>query len=362
MHRRGSFFPLSLYFHRSRSTNHSNIHTMSLLRTTNALSSTAWAAVVLSAMAPLFVNAQQKAFIDCSESFQFESIATSGIPLALTFNSEEVALPFAFPFIDGNSYDALEVIIEASFRLGIDRSISVASTPGLLESTDVYYQENDSDSESVVFSWENLFFAVDGQVTVGPNNAQATLFPNGDITLCYGSGDIGSTGVAIDARLGVPNTRGVPVEVLTFTNGRATTWPANACACFTTLTDAPTNEPTDSPSNSPTESQAPSDQPSTNPSASSAPSDQPSNNPSVSSAPSSMPSISPSESQAPSNQPTFCLKKRKTKSPGYGRTKSHGKKSGSTTKSPVQTCFDTAFPTKSPGKGMKKGKKDIGRT
>ena len=135
--------------------------------------------------------------------------------------------------------------------------------------------------------------------------------------------------------------------------------------------------PSSMPSDSPSESQAPSSMPSDNPSASSAPSFMPSDNPSASSAPSSMPSDSPSESQAPSSIPsdnpsassapssmptTFCLKERKTKSPGKGTkspgkgTKSPGKGGGKgmmMTKSPVQTCFETAFPTNSPGKGKR---------
>ena len=296
-------------------------------------------AFVTLAMAPSQVHAQGT-FEDCSDSNTFTSIATTGTLLTDistdTSDRQEVTLPFDFPWINGNSYSSVSVRDDVFLVVGGTDEIIVAGN-SRADATNVYYQENGINS--VVISWEDYKYGGAEQ----NSNVQATLFSNGDITFCYGSGD--TNGASIFSFLTKVPGDFVPVDVAPFaSSGISDTWPTNnLCVCYesdsgTTL--FPTDEPTRQPSVSP--SATPSAQPSFSPSA----------QPSVS------PSSSPSAQPTISNEPTIteCLS-RSTKSPGKGKG-GKGMKMRKTTKTAAPTgCFQT----KAPGKGMMMGGKGMKR-
>ena len=88
-------------------------------------------------------------------------------------------------------------------------------------------------NSSVTFSWEDVPFYDD---TAGFVNAQATLYDNGDITFCYGSGTtLGSIPMAAGleddtAGFAFPITN----DIIPGFNeeGITRTFPSNQCACF----------------------------------------------------------------------------------------------------------------------------------
>lgn len=92
---------------------------------------------------------------------------------------------------------------------------------------DIYTQEN---ADNVVISWEGLnYFNNHG----GPLFAQISLFTNGRINLCWGTGTLPggenfSAGLEDDTvSLAFPAT-GAPFGA----NGVSSTFPANQCRCF----------------------------------------------------------------------------------------------------------------------------------
>ena len=280
------------------------------------------------AMAPSGVHAQGT-FEDCSDSNTFTSIATTGILLTDISSGDnsrqDVALPFDFPFFDGNSFDTVRVDqdVELSFLGEGTREIAVASNSDA-DATNVYQQNG---SNSVVISWENFNIGDEETQAESNSNAQVTLFSNGDVTFCYGSGDTGDDRAIVarmSARIGSNPTERVNVDTDPFTDGISDTWPTNnLCVCYDA--GSATLFPTEAPMAAPTTG---------------APTEAPTNQPSTS----SEPTISE------------CFS-RSTKSPGKGKGKGgKGMKMQKTTKTASPTgCFET----KSPGKGMMMGGKGM---
>ena len=294
-------------------------------------------AFVTLAMAPSGVHAQGT-FVDCSSTNSFTSIANPDNLLTeiSTLNTQVVSLPFDFPFFDGDSFNQVRVTDNIDFTTPIVGTHFDVAFNDLFDAQNVYYQQNGINS--VVFSWEDFNF-IDAEVN---NNAQVTFFSNGDLTICYGSGD--TNGRGIFAALLSSTSPNLNVNVAPFTNGFTNNWPTDLCVCFD-AGSATLNPTTAEPSKPP--SLSPSAQPSVSPSAT--PSAQPSFSPSA------QPSSSPSAQPTVSSEPTIteCLS-RSTKSPGKGKGKG-GKK---TTKTASPTgCLETKSPGKGKGKMRRRGGK-----
>jgi hypothetical protein len=97
--------------------------------------------------------------------------------------------------------------------------------------------------DSFLFSWENVAFSRDriSGDGVGNVNAQAELFANGAVNICYGQGDIAGKRFAAGIEGGVNDpywTEGavqypLPDDQFFSSDGITVIWPTNTCYCFT---------------------------------------------------------------------------------------------------------------------------------
>jgi hypothetical protein len=160
----------------------------------------------------------------------------------------KVVLPFEFPYYDSiyvsptDSYTTIFVSPDATIRFfknGFSNSFCASHCGGIAVARGIVPHEFYSgeiwilaEDEKLTVSWEKIFF--DAECCDTLINAQATLYPNGDVLVCWGSGNI-IDDVIYAGIWDLSRASDIDFPMLGdpfWDTGQAEEWPTNQCRTF----------------------------------------------------------------------------------------------------------------------------------